>query len=495
LLQPIDQNLQISSFTKYKNKKSISLASQSIKLKRSKISPKISNNNHYKMSTTSTPVITQRNYHPGQLHYPSQTQIDECRARTAAALGLSSLNNQSNGLESNLKPNTTNKEPQHIIHTSSRTGTQRVIQIHEESDDPFRPSRFKIKRDLRRPPSPPTVTLVDKSLTKTSQDELSKWKIPTAVSNWKNNKAHIIGVDARAMFEQSHTYTAHISSKHGDFLRALDDTMESNRDEVQARKELQLRTEYAQRERERIKLDQQAREIHLGPSSHLGYNSGNNNTDEPLYPTSGGYGTGSDGVGDDGVKGEGFDMGGDIDDILKAAGNQQQREEMQKKLQQDDYQRQREQRKLRDVSGVMVMTGDGGKKRLNDGDNDQDGGSAPQFSHNGYAIGSSGQVDDHVLIQANKNNRQFINEEDVYDGEELFDTSKSRHTGSAPSEMLNNVNPLSMGFGALTRQAPVLFERGETMGQDEVKKKENNTDNATTQSTGNQQRERDRQYQ
>jgi hypothetical protein len=52
-----------------------------------------------------------------------------------------------------------------------------------------------------------------------------------------------------------------------------------------------------------------------------------------------------------------------------------------------------------------------------------------------------------------------------------------------------------MGFGALTRQAPVLFERGETMGQDEVKKKENNTDNATTQSTGNQQRERDRQYQ
>jgi hypothetical protein len=61
--------------------------------------------------------------------------------------------------------------------------------------------------------------------------------------------------------------------------------------------------------------------------------------------------------------------------------------------------------------------------------------------------------------------------------------------------MLNNVNPLSMGFGALTRQAPVLFERGETMGQDEVKKKENNADKTTTQSSGDQQRERDRQYQ
>lgn len=85
----------------------------------------------------------------------------------------------------------------------------RAIQIKQHILDPLIPSRFKLRKNRHRPPSPPPPVLKSDTATAaaanlTSQ-ERALWKIPSAISNWKNNQGFIISLDKRVMAAQGGT--------------------------------------------------------------------------------------------------------------------------------------------------------------------------------------------------------------------------------------------------------------------------------------------------
>lgn len=446
----------------------------------------------------------QRAYHPLQLQYPSQAQIDECRIRTAELLGLTTTGKKQSALQQKLDTNLSTSGPQHITHKSAYSNTERIIQIHDETIDPLQPSRFKLKKTTVRPPSPPTVSLMDSSLSKTSQEELAKWKIPPSVSNWTNTRKHIIDVGVRAIVDKNTTSEITISDKHFDLTQALDDTMKRNREGVAARQELQQLSETAARERERMKLEQHAHNVVLGTSSHLlqtnNNNTRNNNMNTMLTPDDFQPTTRTRQHGDDGddetninINNTNNDDDDDLTNTILAAQNQQRREQEQRNiLEREEEQRQQAimRRKQRDIGEVQINSSNVPN---------QQSGLPTGMAYNqdsAIGIGSGGMVDDHVLNRVAQGESKFINDEDPYDGD-LFDTSKSRSAYNNKNNFITdedgNIASSKLGQGALTRDAPVLFQKGTTIAATNATNGNNNSSNNSA-SFGNG-RDRDRDYQ
>ena len=129
-----------------------------------------------------TQPIFNREYHLLQLLRPSQEQIDECTQRTAAALGLVDPNSKHktiNAARQQLIDKTNPNKPTYMSLTSQHTGQQRTIEIHDVVDDPLTLAKFKTNKKLKREPSPPPVSFVDHSVSRTTQAELAKWKVPS----------------------------------------------------------------------------------------------------------------------------------------------------------------------------------------------------------------------------------------------------------------------------------------------------------------------------
>ncbi|KAG8422213.1 mRNA splicing protein [Metarhizium acridum] len=63
----------------------------------------------------------------------------------------------------------------------------RIMKIVERQRDPMEPPKFKHKKIPRGPPSPPPPVMHSPPRKLTAQDQ-EMWKIPPAVSNWKNPK-------------------------------------------------------------------------------------------------------------------------------------------------------------------------------------------------------------------------------------------------------------------------------------------------------------------
>jgi SNW domain-containing protein 1 len=64
---------------------------------------------------------------------------------------------------------------------------QRIIRMVEAPIDPMQPAKFKHKKAVRGPPSPPVPVLHSPPRKLTVADQ-QNWKIPPCVSNWKNAK-------------------------------------------------------------------------------------------------------------------------------------------------------------------------------------------------------------------------------------------------------------------------------------------------------------------
>lgn len=78
-------------------------------------------------------------------------------------------------------------------------GRERYLEIRDLKEDPLLPSKFKLRKNRHRTPSPPAPILKKSSIEKLSKEERKKWDIPAAVSNWKNNQGFTISLDKRTM--------------------------------------------------------------------------------------------------------------------------------------------------------------------------------------------------------------------------------------------------------------------------------------------------------
>merc|ERR1712078_15130 len=114
--------------------------------------------------------------------------------------------------------------------------------------DPLEPPKNKIIRVPRMPPEPPTPIMSSppKAL---SASEAANWKIPPAVSNWKNAKGFIIPLDKRLAADGRTLQETKINDKFAKLSEALYIAEQKAREYTELRN--RIAREQAIREKER----------------------------------------------------------------------------------------------------------------------------------------------------------------------------------------------------------------------------------------------------
>lgn len=147
-----------------------------------------------------------------------------------------------------------NKEvlPVPALHVSTENKT---IEVAKYKEDPMLPPKFKLRKNRHRPPSPPPPVLKPPTTEKVTKELKDKWNIPSALSNWKNNKGFAISLDKRvkaASGGKSEQLAPLNVEKFGDLASALDTAERDAREEIKVRNERLL--EAARREEEEREL-------------------------------------------------------------------------------------------------------------------------------------------------------------------------------------------------------------------------------------------------
>ncbi|EFY85010.1 transcriptional regulator Cwf13/SkiP [Metarhizium acridum CQMa 102] len=142
----------------------------------------------------------------------------------------------------------------------------RIMKIVERQRDPMEPPKFKHKKIPRGPPSPPPPVMHSPPRKLTAQDQ-EMWKIPPAVSNWKNPKGFTVPLDKRLAADGRGLQDISINDKHAQFAEAVKMAERHAREEVQQRALMQQRLaekEKAQKDENLRALAQKAREERAG---------------------------------------------------------------------------------------------------------------------------------------------------------------------------------------------------------------------------------------
>lgn len=137
-----------------------------------------------------------------------------------------------------------------------RGNDTKTIEITNLKEDPMLPPKFKLRnnREAQAPPPPPVLKAV--TTEKITKEVKSKWHIPSAVSNWKNNQGFTISLDKRVNAASGGAAAAEADFNFEKFSK-LSLALETA--DADARKQLEekheLRRNLASRERERKEND------------------------------------------------------------------------------------------------------------------------------------------------------------------------------------------------------------------------------------------------
>lgn len=136
---------------------------------------------------------------------------------------------------------------------------QRIIRLQEAPKDPLDPPKFKNKRAPKGPPSPP-VPVLHSPPHKASAEDQAAWKIPPAISNWKNNKGYTIALDKRMVASGAGLQEYTINDNHAKLAEALYIAERTARDELAKRAAIQKKVaDRVRAEKERELQDVAAR--------------------------------------------------------------------------------------------------------------------------------------------------------------------------------------------------------------------------------------------
>lgn len=201
------------------------------------------------------------------LEKPSEEDIEATRLRTQNA--LSTL---INGAAAAAKPKnikgTSRPAPTYVSYTPDNQmgdktgGKTRIIKIVERQQDPLEPPKHKHKKIPRGPPSPPPPVMHSPPRKLTAEDQ-EMWKIPAAISNWKNTKGFTIPLDKRMASDGRGLQDVSINDKFAQFSEALMTADRHAREEVKQRALMQQKLaekEKKQKEEHLRMLAQKARE-------------------------------------------------------------------------------------------------------------------------------------------------------------------------------------------------------------------------------------------
>jgi SNW domain-containing protein 1 len=196
--------------------------------------------------------------------------VAETTNRTKEALDRIVAKKLHNDKVTTLSSSSTNDGATYVKYTSAQltnlSGSnetslkQRVIKITDEKVDPMLPSSFKIRKVPQGPPTDDIVPVIhDESNTeKLTKADQKKWQIAPSVSNWKNNKGFIIGIENRLRNSEIPTQmTPADVEKSTQRFTALSDALKSA--ENKAKEDLKARSSWRKRKETEQTAETQAR--------------------------------------------------------------------------------------------------------------------------------------------------------------------------------------------------------------------------------------------
>ena len=201
------------------------------------------------------------------LSRPSDEDVARTTERTKEALAVL-ISGASAAQRPSLIKKQRNDEPTYVryVPTESQlgaktSGQERLIKIQAQKQDPMEPPKFKAKKVPRGPPTPPRPILHSPPR-KVSAEEAAAWKIPPAISSWKNPKGFTRGID-KLLVSRSAVEDVTINDRFSQFADALFTADRHAREEVKQRAAMQQKLaekDKAQKEENLRMLAQQARE-------------------------------------------------------------------------------------------------------------------------------------------------------------------------------------------------------------------------------------------
>lgn len=127
----------------------------------------------------------------------------------------------------------------------------RTVEIRNYQEDPMLPPKFKLRKNRHKNPSPPPPILKAGPTEKVTKELKDKWKIPSAVSNWKNNQGFAISLGKRVVAASGGSLSTDATinvEKFGELSLALNEADKQAREEISIRNE--QRKEAALREQQ-----------------------------------------------------------------------------------------------------------------------------------------------------------------------------------------------------------------------------------------------------
>lgn len=198
-----------------------------------------------------------------------EARVRETAAKTKDALDRIVSAKLHNDKITTLSSGSTNDGSTYVRYTSSQIGNvaggeqvpkQRIIKITDEKLDPMLPSSFKIRKVPAGPQNDAVVPILHDEINadKLTKAEQKKWQIAPSVSNWKNTKGFIIGIDNRLQNSGgNHEMSAADVEKSTQRFTALSDALKNA--ETKAKQDLKARASWRKRKESEQNMETQAR--------------------------------------------------------------------------------------------------------------------------------------------------------------------------------------------------------------------------------------------
>jgi SNW domain-containing protein 1 len=235
----------------------------------------VENENNLNRSDNSETMTTEFKTKIDSKHKIARSCFEEI-AETARETEKSLKNKQDQDITTNRYGILPEKTPrtQFIKYLSKMSGphlksgpNEHIIQIQEMAMDPLEPPKHKIIK-VPRPPHNPPVPLYH-SPPRMDPKEVISWKIPPAISNWKNAKGFIIPLDKRLAADGRALQETKINDNFAKLSEALYIAEQKAREDTELRN--QIAKEQALRDKERKDAEMRALAMHARVEK-IGYN-------------------------------------------------------------------------------------------------------------------------------------------------------------------------------------------------------------------------------
>lgn len=204
---------------------------------------------------------------------PSTEQVRESADKTKAALaklvdGAVAAQKPKNvrGTGKRAEPTFVRYTPANQMGDTSKKN-DRIMKIVDRQMDPMEPPKFRHKKIPRGPPSPPPPVMHSPPRKLTAEDQ-EAWRIPPAISNWKNPRGYTVPLDKRLAADGRGLQDVTINDKFAQFAEALFTADRHAREEVKQRAAMQQKLaekEKLQKEEHLRDLAQRARQARAAP--------------------------------------------------------------------------------------------------------------------------------------------------------------------------------------------------------------------------------------